>query len=165
MDHLEGELRPMESVTSDFLRDSVELALRKSSRVIRPVKASASRDLSVSSPELCAEFLPSLFAKIAADFSVPTTMLALDNYFRFKLSRRSLITSAKAERIPATKQSVKFQADSPDEPKTLKSKLWSGHLAAQLGAVRSDGRKYRCNRPKDCTYRHIVVGEKSSQVA
>lgn len=85
MDHLEGELRPMESVTSDFLRDSVELALRKSSRVIRSVKASASRDVSVSSPELCAEFLSSLFAKVAADLSVPTTMLALDNYFRFKL--------------------------------------------------------------------------------
>ena len=28
IDHLKGELRPMESVASDFLRDSIELALR-----------------------------------------------------------------------------------------------------------------------------------------
>ena len=169
IDHLEGELRPMESVASDFLRDSVELALRKFFRVIRSVKGSALKDLSVSSPELCAEFLSSLFAKIAADLSVPTTMLALDNYFRFKLSRRSLntaavtVTSAKAERAPATKQSVKFLADSTEEPRTMKSKPCSGHLGAQLGAVRSDGRKYRCSHPKDCTYRHIVLGEISPQ--
>jgi hypothetical protein len=76
IDHLEGELRPMESVASDFLRDSIELALRKIFRVIRSVKGSAMGNLSVRTPDLCAEYLSSVFAKIPADFSIPTTMLA-----------------------------------------------------------------------------------------
>ena len=83
----------MEAVASDFLRDLVELAVSKFFRVIRSVKGSAMRDISVRSPELCAEFLSSLIAKIAADLSVPSTMLAVDNYFRFKLSRRSLVAT------------------------------------------------------------------------
>jgi hypothetical protein len=164
---LEGEVRPMEAVASDFLRDSIELAIRKFFRVVRSVKGSALKDVSVRTPELCAEFLSALFAKIAADLSVPTTMLALDNYYRFKISRRSLvvgiITPAKAERSPAAKPAVKFSNSSADEVKTATaSKTCSGYLGAQLGAVKHDGRKYRCVHPKDCMFRHVNVTGKSS---
>ena len=151
IDHLKGELRPMESVASDFLKDSIELALRKFFRVIRSVKGSAMGNLSVRTPDLCAEYLSSLFEKIVADLSIPTTMLALDNYFRFKLSRRSLVASivtpARAERQPPSKPTVQFITSSAEEHKAPKSKSFTGHLGAQLGAVRSDGRKFKCSHP------------------
>jgi hypothetical protein len=93
-------------------------------------------------------------------------MLAMDNYFRFKLSRRSLtstvVTPAKSERINAEKPSVKFIFSVTEEQKPSPSKPCSGFSGAQLGAVRSDGRKYRCNHPKDCTFKHITVAGKSS---
>jgi hypothetical protein len=164
--HLEGELRPMEAVAADFLRDSIELAIKKFFRVVRSVKGSALKDVSVKTPDLCASYLASLLAKVAADLSIPSTMLALDNYFRFKVSRRSLavgiITPAKAERPPAEKPTVKFTSNTAEEPKTQSSKPCSGHFGGLLGAVKSDGRKYRCSHPRDCTFRHISVSGKSS---
>jgi hypothetical protein len=72
----------MESMALDFLKDSIELALRSFFRVIRSVKGSALKDISVKTPELCANFFSSHFAKTAADLSIPVTMLAMDNYFR-----------------------------------------------------------------------------------
>ena len=166
IDLLEGELRPMESVASDFLRDSIELAVRKFFRIVRSEKGSAMGTLSVRTPELCAEYLSSLFAKVAADLSIPTTMLALDNYFRFKLSRRSLgasiVTPARAEKQPPSKPTVQFVTSSAEEKKEP-SKPCSGHLGAQLGAVRSDGRKFKCSHPKDCTFKHLTVAGMSSQ--
>jgi hypothetical protein len=167
IDLLEGKLRPMESVASDFFRDSIELALRKFFRVIRSVKGSDMGTLSVRTPDLCAEYLSSLFAKIAADLSIPTTMLALDNYFRFKLSRRSLVASivtpARAEKPPQSKPTVQFVTSSAEEKKEPMSKPCSGHLGAQLGAVRSDGRKFKCSHPKDCTFKHVNVAGMPSQ--
>ena len=167
IDLLEGELRPMESVASDFLRDSIELAVRKFFRIVRSEKGSAMGTLSVRTPELCAEYLSSLFAKVAADLSIPTTMLALDNYFRFKLSRRSLgasiVTPARAEKQPQSKPTVQFVTSSAEEKKEPASKPCSGHLGAQLGAVRSDGRKFKCSHPKDCTFKHVTVAGMSSQ--
>ena len=125
------------------------------------------RDISVRSPELCAEFLSSLFAKIAADLSVPSTMLALDNYFRFQLSRHSLVATtvspAKAERKPKEKPTVKISNISAEGQRAPISKPCLGHLGAQLGAVRGDGRKYKCSHPKDCTFKHIEVAGKSFQ--
>jgi hypothetical protein len=59
-EHLEGEIRPMESVASDFLKDSIELALRRFFRVVRSVKGSTLKDISVKTPELCAKFLSCL---------------------------------------------------------------------------------------------------------
>jgi hypothetical protein len=42
------------------------------------------------------------------------------------------------------------------------SKTCSGYLGAQIGAMKHDGRKYRCVHPKDCMFRHVIVSEKSS---
>jgi hypothetical protein len=108
---LEGEQRPTEAVAADFLRDSFELAIRKFFRVVRSVKGSALKNFSFKTPELCPVFLTSLFTKIAADFSVTTTMLALDNYYRFKVSRRNVSVNAampaKAEKSQAKKPTVR----------------------------------------------------------
>ena len=167
IDHLEGELRPMEAVSADFLRYSVELAIRKFFRIVRSVKGTALSDLSVKTPELCARYLSTLFAKIASDLSVPTTMIALDNYFRFRLSRRSQIsttvTPVKVDKSSADKLSVKRNVNSVEESKAPPSKPCSGHLGSQLEATRKDGRKYKCSHGKDCTYRHISVSGKSNQ--
>jgi hypothetical protein len=38
----------------------------------------------------------------------------------------------------------------------IEAMLWTG-------AVKSDGRKYRCSRPRGYTFRHISVSRKSSQ--
>ena len=124
IDHSEGEIRPMESVATDFPKDTVELAIRKFFRIARATKGSALKDLS------------SLLAKIAADLSIATTMIALDGYFRFKRSRRrstaSVVTPAKAEKVAAEKPSVKFKLSLAEEPKVLPSKPRSGHLGFQL---------------------------------
>jgi hypothetical protein len=92
---------------------------------------------------------------------------ALDNYFRFKLSRRSLVASivtpARAEKPPQSKPTVQFVTSSAEEKKEPTSKPCSGHLGAQLGAVKSDGRKFKCSHPKDCTFKHVTVAGMPSQ--
>jgi hypothetical protein len=57
IDHLEGAQRIMEVVPSDFLKHSVEVALRKFFRVVRSVKTSALVDMKVSTPQQCATYL------------------------------------------------------------------------------------------------------------
>jgi hypothetical protein len=110
--------------------------MRKFFRTVRATKGSALKDFSVRTPELCADYLSSLFAKIAAYLSIATTMIALDGYFRFKRSRRrstaSVVTPAKAEKVAAEKPSVKFKLSLAEEPKVLPSKPRSGHLGFQL---------------------------------
>jgi hypothetical protein len=65
--HLEGAKRIMEVVPADFLRHSVELALRKFFRVIRSVKATALVEMKVGDPEQCATYLTWLFDRLAED--------------------------------------------------------------------------------------------------
>jgi hypothetical protein len=45
IDHLEGSHRIMEVVPADFLKHSVELALRKFFKVVRSVKTSAKKNV------------------------------------------------------------------------------------------------------------------------
>ena len=158
INHLEGELRPIEAVAADFLRYSIEMAVRKYFRIVRSVKGTVLTDLSVRTPELCAEFLSALFAKTAADLSVLTTMIALDNYFRFKLSKRVQV-AATVTPVKSNKIIAKSNTKSAEEHIVTPWKPCSGHLGSRLDAVRKDGRKYKCSHGKDCTYRHISVSE------
>ena len=173
IDHLEGVKRPLYVVVADFLRYSVELTLRKFFKIIRSVRGPALTDYSVKTPELCAMLLASLFKKLADDLTDPATILGLDTYYRVRVSRKKEVeasnkytTPEKSGRANAVKQVVTF-AQTPMKPaqeaKSPPSKPCSGHLGAQLSAVRKHGRPYICSHGNDCTYKHITVVGKSNQ--
>ena len=157
--HLEGAKRIMEVVPADFLRHSVELALRKFFRTVRSVKASAIVEMRVASPEQCSTYLTWLFDRLAEDLSNHPSMVKQMAYYRCRLSR-SPVTKVKANE--KTEKAVKF-ADKPAEPKAQPSKPCAGHLGSLLGAVNKDGRAYACTHGSNCKFRHVTVTGRTDQ--
>ena len=162
INHLEGAKRILELVPADFLRHSVELALRKFFRVVRSVKATAIVEMKFAKPEQCAAYLTWLFDRLADDLSHHPLMVKQEAYYRCRLAR-----SLAAQRHPTQpgreeKPTVKF-ADKPKEPKAPPSKPCAGHLGSQLGAVNKDGRLYACIRGNSCTFRHVSISGKTDQ--
>lgn len=166
IEKLEGALRPMELVPSDFLKHSVELTLRKIFRIIRSVKSSALPDLDIQGPIQCAKFFVDSFRKLAEDLSDHTIMTRQEAYYRVKLSRMVGTGVAAKTEAPAPrseKQTVKF-ADVKAEAKSASAaKVCSGHLGKQLSAVRKDGRPYVCGFGKDCTFVHMSIAGMTNQ--
>ena len=157
----------MELVAADFLKYSVELTLRKSFRVIRSVKSSSIIGFSVEGPELCAKFMTNSFDKLASDLSSHASMVRQDAFFRLRMARMTDTSSASRAEQPsqkAEKQTVKF-ADTKTNEKVgpVATKVCSGHLGKQLGAVRKDGRLYACGYGKDCTFSHVTIENKTDQ--
>ena len=167
IEQLEGAYRPMELVAADFLKYSVELTLRKFFRVIRSVKSSSIIGFSVEGPELCAQFMTNSFDKLASDLSSHASMVRQDAFFRLRMARMTDTSSASRAEQPsqkAEKQTVKF-ADTKTDGKVgpVATKVCSGHLGKQLGAVRKDGRLYACGYGKDCTFSHVTIENKTDQ--
>ena len=165
IDHLEGEKRIMEVVPADFLRHSVELALRKFFRVVRSVKATAIVEMKVATPDQCATYLTWLFDRLAEDLSNHPLMVKQEAYYRCKLARRSITSTAKKQNVQAEKAlkpAIKFAEDTK-EPTKKPSKTCAGHLGSQLGAVNKDGRPYACTYGASCTFRHVSIAGKTDQ--
>ena len=160
--HLEGAKRIMEVVPADFLRHSVELALRRFFRTVRSVKATALVEMKVGCPEQCATYLTWLFDRLAEDLSQHPLMVKQEAYYRCRLARSPAARKPAAFTTPekAAKPSVKF-AEKSAEPKTPPSKPCAGHLGSLLGAVNKDGRPYLCTRGKECRFRHISIKAKN----
>lgn len=174
IDNLEGAIRPMELVSADFLRHSVELVLRRAFRVIRSVKSSSIPDYSVENPELCAALFTSAFDKLSDDLSEHHSMARQDAHFRVQLARKSEQnirsrpeTPSKAQDRSGEKQSgqtVKFASDIKEEKGSPgPAKICSGHMGKQLAAVRKDGRPYACGFDKNCTFVHLSIAGKSDE--
>ena len=166
IENLEGAVRPMELVASDFLKYSVELSLRKVFRVIRSVKSTALGDLDVQGPGNCAKFFTESFEKLAEDLADHQLMAKTEAYFRLKMSRRTegnnVLNKAEAPAPKQEKAAVKF-LEAKIEKGAAATKVCSGHFGKQLDAVRKDGRPYACGFGKDCTFIHMSVAGKSDQ--
>jgi hypothetical protein len=152
IDHLEGARRIMEVVPANFLKHSVDLALRKFFRVVRSVKSSALVDMEVSTPEQCAIYLAWLFERLAEDLSYHPKMVKMDAYYRCQLARSEALTGLQKPKDNATKETPEKKVKLP-----ALSKPCAGHLGSQLGAVRHDGRPYKCVHGAGCTLRHVSV--------
>jgi hypothetical protein len=166
IDHLEGAHRIMEVVPADFLKHSVELALRKFFRVVRSVKMSALVDMKVSSPEQCATYLSWLFERLAEDMAFHPKMVKMEAYYRCQMARSKALAYSQRPKEAAAKvtpeKTVKF-VEKPLEEKSALSKPCAGHLGSQLGAVRHDGRPYKCIHGAGCTFRHVSIAGKTDQ--
>ena len=168
IEKLHGISRPMYLVPADLLRYSVEMTLRKFFRIVRSVKGSSlPDDLSLKTPGLCANYLKSLFEKMSLSLSHFPTMQQHESYFRFRSARRSEIESLQkpVERVtkavtPTVKFEVADKGRSPVAP-PLSTKPCAGYMGGLLGAVKKDGRPYRCEFGSNCSYKHISPAGKS----
>jgi hypothetical protein len=167
IEQLEGAYRPMELVAADFLKYSVELTLRNFFRVIRSVKSSSIIGFSVEGPELCSKFMTNSFDKLAADLASHASMVRQDAFFRLRLARMtdtSSVSKAEQPNQKVEKQTVKFaETKMDDKVGPVATKVCSGHIGKQLGAVRKDGRPYACGYGKDCTFSHVTIANKTDQ--
>jgi hypothetical protein len=166
IDHLEGARRIMEVAPADFLKYSIELALRKFFRVVRSVKTSALVDMNVSNPEECAAYLQWIFNRLAEDLACHPKMVKMEAYYRCQISRSRALTQTQKPKEPVAKaaqeKTVKFADKTPDD-KAILTKPCAGHIGSQLGAVKPDGRPYKCVHGDRCTFRHVSVTGKTDQ--
>ena len=166
IEKLEGAIRPMELVASDFLKYSVELTLRKVFRTIRSVKSISLSGLDLQGPGNCALFISNSFAKLADDLSDHQLMSKLEAFYRLKLSRKNdgnHVVKAEAPAPKLDRQTVKFAEVKSEDKVSGASKVCSGHFGKQLGAVRKDGRAYACGFGKDCTFVHTIIDGRSKE--
>ena len=165
IEKLEGAIRPLELVSSDLLKYSVELTLRKVFRIIRSVRTTALFGLNVEGPENCATFFTESFEKLADDLADHQVMEKMKAYYKLNVSRKSYVGGGaiRAEApAPKLERAVKF-IEPKSEKDSAATKVCSGHLGKQLNAVRKDGKPYACGFGKDCTFIHMSVADKSKQ--
>ena len=165
IDNLEGMFRPMELVAADLLKYTIEMAFRKVFRVIRSVKATALTDQSLNSPDLCSRFFTETFDNLCENLSDHQAMAKQEAYFRLRLARRLEMTGE--SRSPGSNKELKkvivrSSAVSPEENRE-QSKPCAGYVGHQLGAVKKDGRPYKCRFGKDCSFQHLSVQGKSKR--
>jgi hypothetical protein len=143
---LEGADRPMEVVSADFLKFSVEEVLRKYFRVIRSERRGPdSTEMPISNPEQCAAYLKTLFKQLTKDMRDDPTRWVEEDYYRMRLARdlKSPTTSTTPSRTPEK-----------SAEKTSTSRPCAGHLGKQLKAVMPDGTLYKCKYGKTCIFKH-----------
>ena len=142
---LEGKLRPLELVTSDFLRYSVEEVIKKFFRVVRSERRGTTVDSDrVKNPQECATFLKEMFAHLSILLSDFNLRGIEEAYFRRLKPDLSQIV-----RLDAKKSVVAGK------------RICSNHLGASLKATTADGAKYKCAFGSECRFRHI--GSKGKQ--
>jgi hypothetical protein len=93
-------------------------------------------------------------------------MVKMEAYYGCQLARSKALTALQKPKDNARKvtpeKTVKF-AEKATEEKPALSKPCAGHLGSQLGAVRHDGRPYKCVHGAGCTFRHVSIAAKSDQ--
>ena len=76
----------------------------------------------------------------------------------------SSVSKAEQPNQKVEKQTVKFaETKMDDKVGPVATKVCSGHIGKQLGAVRKDGRPYACGYGKDCTFSHVTIANKTDQ--
>ena len=160
---LEGAKRPFELVPADFLKYSVEWALRKFFRVIRTERGVLHPEESFSNPHGCAIFLRQIFTSLSESLADHQSRAVEEAYFRMRLVRDASLTPIIPEPLVTQKTPGKRVKSSkvtavPAKPKT---KPCVGHLGAQLKATFPDGKPYRCHYGKLCAYRHALYKGKT----
>lgn len=88
IEKLEGAIRPMELVASDFLKCSVEITLRKVFRTIWSVKSISLPGSDFQGPGNCAIYITNSFAKLSDDLSDHQLTASLEAFYRLKISRK-----------------------------------------------------------------------------
>jgi hypothetical protein len=81
------------------------------------------------------------------------------------LQEQGSYANAEAEgtcRKSSSRKNVKFADKTPDD-KAILTKPCAGHIGSQLGAVKPDGRPYKCVHGDRCTFRHVSVTGKTDQ--
>ncbi len=164
---LEGANRPMELVSADFLKFSVEQVLRDFFRVVRSVKSTAISAGSVSKPTECSQYLSDRFLELATNLSTYSIRVVDEQFYRVKLSRPSFVQPAteRAKDKPAADKAVTRSktASKEEQVKKVVPKICTGHMGGELGAVKSDGRPYACNYGKECIFRHLPIEGKARE--
>jgi hypothetical protein len=169
---LEGSKRPMELVSADFLRYSVEETLRKFCCTVSSERSYVGIPVNdVREPRECASYLTSLFVSLSRDLGDHLTRTTEEEYFRAHLIRESRATAKLS--TPRKPLPISSSSSSPTSKKTkhspsstnpsgsilekreLPTKTCAGHLGKQLKAFYADGRPYKCAFGKACKFRHI----------
>ena len=165
INNLEGVYRPMELVSADFLKFSVELTLREFFRVVRSVKSTALSAISVSTPGECAIYLTHLFDDLRTDLSNHSTRTEEEEYFSLRVAREnaSTVSGQKIDTAAKITPGKSPKAGSESDVKKAPTKLCLGDLGGQLGAVKFNGRPYACGYGKECTFQHVPIEGKTKK--
>jgi hypothetical protein len=107
------------------------------------------------------------FDKLAADLLSHASMVRQDASFRLRRARMTDASSVSGTEQPnqkVEKQTVNFaETKTNDKVGPAVTKVCSGHIGKQLGAVRKDGRPYACGYGKDCSFSHVSIASKTDQ--
>lgn len=158
---LEGSSRPLELVSADFLKYSVEFVLKKFFRIVRSERSSSmSEEISLRNPQLCRLFLVSLFDQLAADLSDNVLRVKEEVHYRVRLARE-IGMSPESKSAPSRAKSA--PSVNSETAKDASEKICAGHLGRLLKAVNSDGKTYACVYGKKCKFTHVGLAKKTDQ--
>lgn len=160
IEQLEGVLRPMELVSADYLKYSIEVRLRKFFRVVRSVKGSStSEEAPPTNPEECATYLSSLLQSLSVELADPSSRIQEEQYFRTRMERLQYKKSAAIKTVTIKTPSPTIIT--PTKNATT-ARPCTGFIGSQLSALHSNGDPYSCGKGRDCGYTHFSIKGKSS---
>ena len=159
---LEGVHHPLELVAADFLKYSVEEALRKFFRAVSSERASTTlEETPLTNPIEWAAFLEYLFQELAVGLADHRHRATEEEYFRMRIVRETRIAQ---RNTPSNKPKTKKESPAAKKGETP-SRHCAGHLGKQLKALYADGRPYKCFYGKACKFQHASkVGKTNEQL-
>ena len=169
--NIEGFARPLELVSADFLKHSVEIVLSKFFRVTRSQKHSYDPSMLMCTPQLCAANLSSFINSLVRDLSDDAERARMEEFYLLHLrieesSNKALTRSAAKLSNDATAnvpQSSDSQAQTVGAVAT-DTLICGSHLGGLLKAIHSKTKTvFACKAGESCKFEHVTIEGKSKK--
>ena len=142
IDDLEGVMRPMELVSSDFLKHCIENSLRLFFRTVRSVRTCNIKEgTSIKNPIECAAFLRESFSQLSEELADHQSMRVEEAYFRKRIAGEMLV----CERPTSFKDS--------SSPSAV-VRPCTAHLGSFLKQKNQFGKPFKCEYGQKCRFLH-----------
>lgn len=164
--HIEGFARPLELVSADFLKHSVETELSKFFRVTRSQIHSYDTTMRMSSPKLCALNLTSFINNLVKDLSNDIERARNEEYFllNLRIEESSSKSTAKYSTRQSTASSLSASSTTATAAAATEMPLCGSHIGALLKATHSrTNTVFVCKAGDSCKFQHVAIDGKSKK--
>ena len=169
--HLEGFKRPLELVSADYLKHSIEVTVAKFFRVVSSQKNADDPHLILSNPANCAAYFKSLLESLASDLSNDAERARMEEHFLLYLRKEDLAKTGNttgAKSVTASKKETErtktFASTVTTRSQKTKDVACGHHIGMQLKAVNEKTKVgYVCAAGAACRYNHPSLKGKTDK--
>lgn len=167
LEDLEGFKRPLELVSADYLKHSIETELSKFFRVIRNQRSCDDPSLALAGPQKCAAFLQTLLSALAKDLGDDGKRVHMETYHLLTIRKEKAAKVGTVAAVPPSEKAKEKVTAVPEKVVTRSEKaarpaICGLHFGNQIGAI-SDrtNAEFACTAGAECKFRHISVKGKA----